>query len=231
MVSSIILSSLTFGLLISASFSEAATVFCYDEADCDPYSSMWPGVCQDGKHQSPIDLRRDLFSLFSTPKSVPLNFNGGYSAPQFLIKDNGHTVQVSFNSQLTSNAQMTGYGLEVPYTFAQAHFHWGKDSMSGSEHSIGGLHHPMELHLVHYSTKYPSFSAAAASGDPTALAVVGVFLDPTPTLWNETFINTVPAFDVIANNLPMKFETTDEVVNQPIDLSQFLPKPTDAFYR
>mgnify|MGYP001057622427 CR=1 FL=1 len=31
------------------------------------------------------------------------------------------------------------------------------------------------MHLVHYNTKFSSYSAAIASGEPDAIAVIGVF--------------------------------------------------------
>ena len=65
-----------------------------------------------------------------------------------------------------------GGGLKDKYIFAQLHLHWGNRSQVGSEHLVGGHAFPMELHLVHYNSKYSSLGEAAAH--PDGLAVVGV---------------------------------------------------------
>jgi carbonic anhydrase len=62
------------------------------------------------------------------------------------------------------DGEMAGYGFDRPYIFAQIHFHWGEDNEEGSEHTINGMHFPLEVHLVHYNSKYKSFDEAAHSG-------------------------------------------------------------------
>ena len=48
---------------------------------------------------------------------------------------------------VTSNSQMmvNGGGLPGTYTAAQAHFHWGSKSTSGSEHTIDKQPFPLEV--------------------------------------------------------------------------------------
>jgi carbonic anhydrase len=60
---------------------------------------------------------------------------------------------------------MSGYGFDRPYIFAQIHFHWGEDNLSGSEHTLNDKHFPLEVHLVHYDSKYKSFAEAESSGE------------------------------------------------------------------
>ncbi len=70
---------------------------------------------------------------------------------------------------------MSGHGFKSPYILAQAHFHWGQDIRhGGSEHTINGRHVPMEMHLVHYSANYPSFSNAAAATGQFDKTFVGI---------------------------------------------------------
>lgn len=145
--------------------------FCYEDPSCGPTSSEWPGICQTGKNQSPIDIKLQvvwksayeaMVAAANRPKII--NFKGGYSAKYYYIQNNGHSIQVSFTPSLTSNGTLDGYGFDEPYTFAQAHFHWGHNiSYGGSEHTIDGRHYPMEVHLVHYKTHYGSVPAAAAA--------------------------------------------------------------------
>ncbi len=101
-------------------------------------------VCQSGKTQSPVNLQSlvdaDLPALNVNYKDTPLR-----------IINNGHTIQVNYESGsiLTLDNQ--------PYELLQFHFH------HPSEHKVEGKALPMELHLVHKNKE----------GD---LAVVGVFL-------------------------------------------------------
>jgi carbonic anhydrase len=46
------------------------------------------------------------------------------------------------------------------------HFHWG------AEHTVDGLRDPLELHLVHYDTKYANFSEAAQHKNGIAVASI-----------------------------------------------------------
>lgn len=53
----------------------------------------------------------------------------------------------------------------------------------------------MEVHLVHYNTKYGTFSAAVSSGQKDALLVVGVFLTVGSTDLNimTAWANSIPS--------------------------------------
>ena len=65
-----------------------------------------------------------------------------------------------------------GGGLEDRYILAQLHLHWGNTSQTGSEHLVEGRAFPLELHLVHYNSKYSELGEAVRHDD--GLAVVGV---------------------------------------------------------
>lgn len=91
---------------------------------------------------------------------------------------------------------MYGYEFRYPYILAEIHFHWSNNASTGSEHSVNNQFYPMEAHLVHFNSKYSNFSAAAASGSPSALAVLGVFIAEG----KENTVNS--GFDTIATNIP-----------------------------
>ena len=111
------------------------------------WGALDPGfaVCDDGREHSPIELtaaeRQDLSAI---------GFD--YAPSPISILNNGHTIQVNYESGSGIVLDGTRYGL------AQFHFH------HRSEHTVDGADSPLELHLVH----------ASADG---ALAVVGVFLE------------------------------------------------------
>jgi len=72
------------------------------------------------------------------------------------------------------------------YIFGQLHWHWGSRDDVGSEHTIDGLHGPMEMHLVHYNQKYGSFEDAVDK--PDGLLVLGVLYKVRTSLSMNKFI-------------------------------------------
>ena len=49
----------------------------------------------------------------------------------------------------TGDGVLSGGPLDGNYNILQFHFHWGKTSSRGSEHTINGKEYPLELHIVH----------------------------------------------------------------------------------
>ena len=101
-------------------------------------------ACGVGSQQSPIDV------IGSVPAQLPqLDFAWAKRADT--IVNNGHTIQVNFNS---GGALSAG---PARYTLVQVHFH------RPSEHLVDGKSFPMEAHFVHQN---------AAGG----LGVIGVLM-------------------------------------------------------
>ena len=124
--------------------------FCYDDSlECGPahwgeLSEQWD-TCAAGLKQSPIDIT----NVREAENLSPIKFN--WKPTPLTIKNNGHTLQVNYESGST----MTVKG--VIYKLLQFHFH------TLSEHTIEGVRQPMEVHFVHVD-------------DQGVLAVVGVML-------------------------------------------------------
>lgn len=57
------------------------------------------------------------------------------------------------------------------YVFSQLHFHWGKNNMEGSEHTIDGAQQPLEMHVVHFRSRYLTQEAALKEDDGIAVLV------------------------------------------------------------
>ncbi|KHN71490.1 Putative carbonic anhydrase 5, partial [Toxocara canis] len=66
---------------------------------------------------------------------------------------------------------VTGGGLGDRYKLRQIHFHWGSTDNSGSEHTIGHLHYPLEAHLVHIRNDLSESQAANTTGGTIVFAV------------------------------------------------------------
>jgi len=91
-------------------------------------------ACSAGHEQSPIDLPA------GSTAAMPLKAGGPqftYHPAKLVILDNGHTIQMNTDPGNAINVAGKTYKL------AQFHFH------APSEHTIGGKHFPLEIHLVH----------------------------------------------------------------------------------
>lgn len=143
-----------------------------------------------------------------------------------------------------SNAKMYGHELDPSYILAEIHFHWGYNASTGSEHSVKNKFYAMEAHLVHFSSKYSNVSMAAASGDPSALAVLGVFIaegkEKSSNEGFDTIAANIPQYDFIMRKLCHNYRENFKCfrssgnamhVQQNINLLSFLPKSKQTFYR
>jgi carbonic anhydrase len=133
----------------------------YDDEDtCGPCN--WPGVPKNGTQQSPIDLKLSKMKTYTL--ADPIKFVN-YNKPL-----NGEFVNTGYSVQFVPDSRMDvpeiyGGMLDQSYRFIQYHYHWAQNDNEGSEHTLGGLSYPAELHLVHQGVD-----------DPSKLAVLGVFL-------------------------------------------------------
>jgi carbonic anhydrase len=106
------------------------------------------------------------------------------------LVNNGHTVQADVDKG--STVEMDG----AVWTLLQLHFH------APSEHSLDGLHYPMEMHLVH----------AGPDGKPGL--VVGVFLVQG---------GDNPAFGPLLSDLPKEKGARKDDATVTVDLAKLLP--------
>lgn len=125
----------------------------------------WHGGCHSGKMQSPIDIKPNLWK-----DTVPLVFTNYNSFSPFNITNNGHTLKFYMTSG--DSIKIADGDLPGKFIFAQGHFHWGNTSDLGSEHKIAGKAFPLELHLVHFNSKYSKLQEALKHQD--GLAVLSI---------------------------------------------------------
>ncbi|PAV56178.1 hypothetical protein WR25_09499 [Diploscapter pachys] len=132
--------------------------WCYDDDDIEHGPASWP----TGTKQSPIDIDLACVQRVDTPDAIKfINYEHAIKGD---ICNNGHSVQMNPIIQC-EHPEIYGGGLDQVYQLVQYHFHWGSHDNTGSEHRIGGLQYPAELHLVHRGTE-----------DPNKLVVIGIFL-------------------------------------------------------
>jgi len=175
----------------------------------------WKDVCSTGRAQSPIDVSAAEF--VSLPE---WQFHGYTVASKGEVQNNGHSFKFTLKG---SPPQAGGAGLPGTFTFAQGHFHWGNSSLRGSEHQIGGRPFPLELHLVHFNSKYANIGEAI--GHPDGLAVIGIFFSLSPTD-NPALAPLLSSLGSVASPSP-----SSSAFSPAVSLSSLLPKDTSAFYR
>lgn len=154
--------------------------------------------CRAGAEQSPIDLRD------ATPvEGIALERRLGTEvltleqrARVMDLVDNGHTIQI------TNDVPMALDIGEERFELVQYHFH------APSEHTIDGMHSPLEVHFVHKS----------ASGE---LAVVGVLVEEG---------EPDPIWEPVISALPSGPGDSRHVEDLELDMSQLRPLP-QRYYR
>lgn len=111
-----------------------------------PGPSHWPGVCQSGKKQSPIDIRgatqdKSLGAFTLTNYDSKIN-------DSFTVFNDGHGFKVTFPAKFYN---VTKGGLPGNFTTAQFHIHWGKVDERGSEHTVDKKEYAAEVRVNSFS--------------------------------------------------------------------------------
>uniref|UniRef100_G3TMC4 Carbonic anhydrase n=1 Tax=Loxodonta africana TaxID=9785 RepID=G3TMC4_LOXAF len=158
--------------LFLGALAQHGSEWTYSEGALD--QEHWPSyypAC-GGKRQSPHH---------------PAEENGGGTTPtfdgtspinikslllRFLSNFSSHCCQIKLPSTMRLAASD-----DTEYIAEQMHFHWGGGSleMSGSEHTIDGRRFLIEIHVVHYNSKYKSYNIAKDA--PDGLAVIAAFCE------------------------------------------------------
>jgi len=145
-----------------------ATSWGYKEDNGPKCWGKWFPVADEGVRQSPVDICiKDCQDDNAMPPLVP-KFE---TIDNVALENTGASWKLNCVPEKSS---LTGGPLATEYRMEQMHAHWGKQEGRGSEHTIDGKMFDGELHLVHYNTKYGSFSEAVDK--PDGLAVLGIFL-------------------------------------------------------
>ena len=137
------------------------------------------------------------------------------------VSNNGHSLKLS-PPPVSSVPSMSGAGLQDKYIFAQFHLHWGNSSSEGSEHTVNGESYPLELHLVHYNSKYPDIGESLQHED--GLAVLGILF----TLSSSDNPGLQPLIESVTSVKQAKNKTK---LSKSLSLKSLLPDDLDTFYR
>ncbi|CAD6189339.1 unnamed protein product [Caenorhabditis auriculariae] len=215
---SLLLQILTFLAFFSEVFCGGNNVeWGYSEKD-GPDS--WKGKCQEAYgRQSPIDIRAT--DVDYTPLHRLHFIHYDHPGPVDIFNSGTSVVVSGFGDWGSKQPIVQGGGLKHRYKLAQFHLHWGHHDAVGSEHTLGSLHYPAELHLVHVRE---GLTLAEAQARPDGLAVVGVFLART----NDPIANRFSALSDHLGNIEYDGNHTKP---DGFRVKHMLPYDTEAFYR
>ena len=181
--------------------------------------------------QSPIDIPDVCFKKdvkVNNALDIELiNYDKKFKLKTLTLKNTGATSKMVLEKateEVLKNApKITGTALNNnTYQFAELHFHWNQNDARGSEHSFNEAREALEMHLVHWNTKYETM--AKAVGHPDGLAVYGILFN----------VNTEenPALNPIIDYLNDIVETgSGIIVGEKFSLLPILPKTHKVFYR
>uniref|UniRef100_A0A0K0DY00 Carbonic anhydrase n=1 Tax=Strongyloides stercoralis TaxID=6248 RepID=A0A0K0DY00_STRER len=180
----------------------------------------WQGECHDGIHQSPIDISGEnvIVKHMSRLHFVKYNRKGQVQ----LINTGSSIMATGFTEWKEHRPYITGGQLHSKYNLVQWHLHWAQQNGNGSEHTIGMLHYPIEIHFVHVKD---GFSLSEALQQPDGIAVVGAFFVVRNGVNNS---HTFEDVELNANSIVEKNMNVTILGHRPRSL---LPKSVDSFYR
>lgn len=174
----------------------------------------------NNNNNSPIQIDRNL-------RINLINYNQQLSNQYLKIKNTGHTISMTLvGSEDEVNREaptITGSAADGDmYQFVEAHFHWDQQDTTGSEHSISGKRTALEMHLVHYNTRYSNKKEAASK--PDGLLVLGVFFRED----TRTNPRLKPIVDQIAY---VRQTNSTSNARHSFSLRSILPEDLSTFYK
>lgn len=127
-----------------------------------------------GNLQSPIDLQYNISHYNRRLKTIILDEIHSEGHNELL--NSGLTIQFNIQNHYVFKDLSPS---SEDYNVEQVHFHWGhaNDNRVGSEHTHEGKSYPLEMHMVGYSSLYPTILNAMTN--TRGLAVVGAFFEIT----------------------------------------------------
>jgi len=146
-------------LFVSVLHSSLGSSWNYKDHGPKTWAELGYSICE-GKRQSPIDISNPV----QTYRDCALEFKGYDAEATGTWQNNGHSFQFTLDTN-TNKGSVAACDLKI-FELAQAHFHWGSDASKGSEHTINGKPHSLEMHLVHKNI-----------ANDSDLLVVGILFD------------------------------------------------------
>ncbi|XP_063401941.1 carbonic anhydrase 1-like [Mytilus trossulus] len=160
--------------------------------------------------QSPVDIKTNDVVTNNIIEPFDLSELTETSGIKMEMTNTGLAVNVDFPDYQPT---IQGGGLPGPHKLSGFHFHWGRNSGRGSEHTINGYKFAMEAHFVFLPTNDEAKNFAA---------VLGVMIYAGS--YNPNYEQIVSKLKDIRNN-------GDKVVLDNFPIMDLLPKTTGCWYR
>ncbi|XP_044735898.1 carbonic anhydrase 2-like [Chrysoperla carnea] len=146
-------------------------------------------------------------------------FNYDLKPQKLKITNTGHTLILSGKWE-GEGPYLAGGNLHGKYVFSQLHFHWGKSSDEGSEHTVDGKKYPLEMHAVHYKSTYGSQDNAMNHKDGM---VVLAYFYKVQAKHNEVF-------EDIINGIPAVQRCASSIYIEPRPLNSYIKPFTEDYF-
>ncbi|XP_021931881.1 carbonic anhydrase 4 isoform X2 [Zootermopsis nevadensis] len=172
----------------------------------------WPGMCQVGARQSPVDLDPKTAVPGHFESLVLLNYDRKTVGN---VTNNGHTLMLTFEQPC--EMVMAAGGLPAVYRLEQIHFHWR------SEHTFQGKRCPLEMHMVHYDRQFKKLGDAVKFNQGLAVLAVLFYETKEPNTVLQPLLEFMPEVSQ-TEGIPYK-------LSQHVTLQNLLPDELNYFYR
>lgn len=160
-------------LFLSLSSLSLATIYNYNHNGAD-----WQNLCLAGTRQSPIDIKSDVVIEADTNIEIQVNYVPMTVRAEHLPYT--YEIAESFGTLMHQ---------DLNYTMLQFHFH------SPSEHTFDGVHHDLEMHIVHATEDKKTYLVVAVffdsdnvDEDPFLQSVINADTEETEVDLNEVFV-------------------------------------------
>ncbi|CAG4946248.1 unnamed protein product [Colias eurytheme] len=180
------------------------------------HETRWPGQCNEGKRQSPINImtRSALVDRMGLHIRGPLAFRG-YGSANVSALNNGHTLKWMLVEDEPAPL-VSGGPLRGNYSFLQFHLHWL------SEHAIDGMKYPLEIHMVHVKT---GLTVDEALQRPDGLAVLAILCQVSSGGASEYALGEIDRFFTMLVERHAQYPNT-----AVIDLTRLFSPEPQSFY-
>ncbi|XP_066994858.2 carbonic anhydrase 1 [Anabrus simplex] len=185
---------------------------------------LWHNVSKHcaGRMQSPINIvsHRAMPVVHSSLEMV--YYHNPLPLPLKLVNtDHSVSLQPEKGKESIHMPKIFGALLSGEYEFESLHFHWGHKNSRGSEHVMNGIRFPVEMHIIHRSTKYGNMKDALAHSN--GLTVLAFFFQ----VQEKNNKNLEPILKAFPH---VKLPHQEVTLNETFTLASLLDTDLDVFY-